>query len=132
MADATSDVFAYANDAESGPRGVLEKRSLVVYLNRYPRAHVRIPGVAEALGLGFDPDGFVILFDHRTGLDYLRQIRDLREHGLELQLDGYGCHVFLAFEEVSDAGWRRLGGAGPTPGPGRHARRSRGAPPHAR
>jgi hypothetical protein len=80
----------------------------VVYLNRYPRAHVRIPGVAEALGLGFDPDGFVILHDHRTGLDYLRQIKDLRENGLELELDGYGCHVFLAFEEVSDgggAGW---------------------------
>jgi hypothetical protein len=89
----------------------MEKRSLVVYLNRYPRAHVRVPGVAEALGLGFDPDGFVIFHDHRTGLDFLRQIRDLRENGLELQLDGYACHVFLAFEEVSDAGgagWAEL------------------------
>ena len=101
---ATLDVFAYANEAQSGPRGAMERRSLVVYLNRYPRAHVRIPGVAEALGLGFDPDGFVILHDHRTGLDYLRQIKDLRENGLELELDGYGCHVFLAFEEVSDGG----------------------------
>ena len=104
-------MFAYANDAESGPRGAMERRSLVVFLNRYPRAHVRIPGVAEALGLGFDPDGFVILSDHRTGLEYLRQIRDLRENGLELELDGYGCHVFLAFKEVSDAGgagWAEL------------------------
>jgi hypothetical protein len=107
----THDVFVYANDAQSGPRGAMEKRSLVVYLNRYPRAHVRIPGVAEALGLGFDPDGYVILHDHRSGLDFLRQIRDLREHGLEVELDGYGCHVFLAFEEVSDAGgagWAEL------------------------
>ena len=107
----THDVFAYANDAESGPRGTMEKRSLVVYLNRYPSAHVRIPGVADALGLGFDPDGFVILYDHRTGLDYLRQIRDLRENGLELRLDGYGTHVFLGFEEVTDAGgagWAEL------------------------
>jgi hypothetical protein len=63
------------------------------------------------LGLGFDPDGFVILYDHRSGLDYLRQIRDLREHGLELRLDGYGTHVFLRFEEVSDGddvGWAEL------------------------
>lgn len=107
----THDVFAYANDAENGPPGAMDKRSLVVYLNRYPSAHVRIPGTADALGLGFDPDGFVILYDHRTGLDYLRQIRDLRENGLELQLDGYGCHVFLGFEEVSDAGgagWAEL------------------------
>ena len=36
---------------------------------------------------------------------------DLRENGLELSLDGYGCHVFLGFEEVSDAdgaGWADL------------------------
>ncbi len=110
---ATADVFAYANRAESGPQGVTERRSLVVYLNRYPRAHVRIPGVAESLGLGDDPDGFVILHDHRSGLDHLRQLRDLREHGLELVLDGYGCHVFLSFEQVSDAegaGWAELAG----------------------
>ena len=101
---ATSDVFAYANSAEQAPRGAMERRSLVVYLNRYPRAHVRIPGVAEALALGHDPEAFVILNDHRSGLDYLRQSRDLQQNGLELSLDGYGCHVFLAFEEVSDAG----------------------------
>jgi len=110
---ATHDVFAFANRAEQAPPGAPERRSLVVYLNRYPRAHVRIPGVAEALGLGHDPDGFVILRDHRTGHDYLRQLRDLREHGLELALDGYGCHVFLAFEEVTDrdgTGWAELAG----------------------
>jgi len=108
---ATQDVFAYANDAENGPRGAIERRSLVVYLNRYPRANVRIPGVADALDLGPDPDGFVILYDHRTSLHYLRQVEDLRENGLELSLDGYGCHVFLGFEEVSDgagAGWSQL------------------------
>ena len=113
------DVFAYANDAQTGPQGAPERRSLVVYLNRYPRSHVRIPGVAEALHLRHDPEGFVILRDHRSGLDYLRQLADLREHGLELSLDGYACHVFLGFEQVSDhdgAGWatlaQRLGLAG--------------------
>ncbi len=108
---ATYDVFAYANDAESGPRGTMERRSLVVYLNRYSHAHVRIPGVADALRLGGDPSGFVILHDQHTGLDLLRHIGDLRENGLELSLDGYACHVFLAFEEVSDAqgaGWAEL------------------------
>jgi glycosidase len=105
------DVFAYANRAPSGPPDATERRSLVVYLNRYPQAHVRIPGVADALGLGHDPAGFLILHDQRSGLAYLRQSRDLREHGLELQLDGYASHVFLGFEEVSDAGgmgWAEL------------------------
>jgi hypothetical protein len=98
------DVFAYANRAEHGPSDAVERRSLVVYLNRYPRAHVRIPGAAEALGLSGGADDYLILRDQRSGLDYLRGVRDLREHGLELSLDGYGCHVFLGFEEVSDAG----------------------------
>jgi hypothetical protein len=98
------DVFAYANRAEHGPADAVERRSLVVYLNRYPRAQVRIPGVAEALGLAGGPNDFLILRDQRSGLDYLRGLDDLRTHGLELSLDGYACHVFLGFEEVSDAG----------------------------
>ena len=106
-----SDVLAYANRAHSGPPDAGERRSLVVYLNRYPRAQVRVTGVAQALGLGSDPDGYLILHDHRSGLQYLRQVEDLRERGLELSLDGYACHVFLGFEEVSDAGgqgWAEL------------------------
>ncbi len=105
------DVFAYANRAEHGPADATERRSLVVYLNRYPRAHVRIPGTAEALGLVGGPGDFAILHDARTGLHYVRDARDLREHGLELSLDGYACHVFLGFEMVSDAagaGWAEL------------------------
>ena len=105
------DVYAYANRAHTGPADAGERRSLVVFLNRYPRASVRIVGVAEALGLGDDPAGFVILRDQRSGLQYLRHLRDTRERGLELSLDGYASHVFLGFEEVSDsdgAGWTEL------------------------
>ncbi len=98
-----ADAFAFANRAEHGPADASERRSLVVYLNRFPRAHVRIPGVAEVLGLGGGDDDFVILRDERRGLDFLRGLRDLREHGLELSLDGYACHVFLGFSEVSGA-----------------------------
>jgi hypothetical protein len=106
-----ADVFAYANRAEHGPADAGERRSLIVYLNRYPRADVRIPGTAEALGLHGGPGDFAILHDARGGLQYLRDAQDLREHGLELALDGYACHVFLGFEMVSDAagaGWAEL------------------------
>jgi glycosidase len=103
-----SDVFAYANEAESAPVGAEERRSLVVYLNRYPRADVRIEGVASALGLDGTPDAFVILHDHRSGLDHLRELADLRAQGLRLSMDGYRCFVFLAFEIVSGPGWREL------------------------
>ena len=101
-----ADVFAYANRAQSGPAAAPERRSLVVYLNRLASAHVRVLGVADALDLGHDPEGYLILHDQRSGLQHLRQLPDLRRHGLELALDGYACHVFLGFEEVSDAGGR--------------------------
>ena len=70
-----ADVFAYANRAQHGPADAEERRSLVVYLNRYPRAHVRVPGVAEALGLSEAADDYLILRDQRSGLDYLRSLR---------------------------------------------------------
>ncbi len=128
------DVFAYANRAEHGPADAVERRSLVIYLNRYPRANVRIPGAAEALGLSGSADDYLILRDQRSGLDYLRGVRDLREHGLELALDGYACHVFLGFEEVSDAdaaGWGELAmriGLGGVPDAHRALRRLREEP----
>ena len=127
-----ADVFAYANRAEHGPADAVERRSLVVFLNRYPRAQVRIPGVAEVLGLAGGPSDFLILHDQRSGLDYLRGLDDLRAHGLELSLDGYACHVFLGFEEVSDAagaGWGESGHAYRTR---RRPRRSPGASAPAR
>jgi glycosidase len=102
------DVFAYSN---RGPDGSAATRSLVVYLNRYQRAQVRVLGVVEALGLDDGVDGFVILRDARSELDYVRSTRTLAEGGLELSLDGYRCHVFLAFEEVTDdpdGSWARL------------------------
>ena len=103
------DVFAYANRADAGPADDQERRSLVIYLNRYPRAHVRIPGVSQALDLDDDPPGYLVLRDRR-GLDHLRSAADTREHGLEVSLDGYACLVFLGFEQVHDAdgSWARL------------------------
>ena len=47
-----SDVFAYREPCREGPRVPDERRSLVVYLNRYPRADVRVDGVAAALSPG--------------------------------------------------------------------------------
>jgi glycosidase len=107
---AVPDVFAYANRAASGPAGV-ERRSLIVYLNRFERAHVRVQGVTDALGLSSQAGRFVLLHDRRSGGTCLRSAADLAAGGLELRLDGYGCHVFLDFEEVVDGPgreWSRL------------------------
>lgn len=105
------DVFAYANRAARVPDGAGEARSLVVFLNRYDRARVRVVGVADALGLDRGRGRWLVLRDHRTGLEFLRHAAESAEHGLELELDGYACHVFLAFREVADgddAAWSTL------------------------
>ena len=82
--------------------GAGEARSLVVFLNRYHRARVRVEGVADALGFDRARARWLILRDHRSGLEFLRHAADTAERGLELELDGYACHVFLGFREVAD------------------------------
>ena len=67
--------------------------------------------LAEALGLPDDPDAFVAFRDARTGLEYLRSCREIRERGLWLHLDAYQGHVFWEFRELHDGSsgqWRRL------------------------
>ncbi len=98
------DVFAYTNDV----RGA---RSLVVYRNRFAEGRVRLTGAGPALGLPDDPAAYLILRDVRTGLEHLRNCRDIHAQGLELDLHAYESHVFLDHEVVWDdaAGdWGRL------------------------
>ncbi len=124
-------VLAYSNG--SGPT-----RSLVVYHLRFGSTagtiHVSTPvarkgprggkrlvrrSLADGLGVSDDPAAFVAFRDARTGLEYLRSGRDLREHGLALHLDAYRGHVFWEFRDLVDGSagqWRRLadrlGGSG--------------------
>jgi len=112
------DVFAYSNRAAS-------ERSLVVYHNRYAEARGWIrTSVAYAvktedggqrleqksLGQGLELENsaetFTIFRDHLTGLEYIRNNRELHEKGLYAELGAYKCHVFLDFRQVRDNEWR--------------------------
>jgi hypothetical protein len=98
------NVFAYSN-------GWGDTRSLVVYHNRYGDTRGFVSGVGERLGVTDDGNRWVILRDHRSGLEFLRNAHDLHARGLELSLNAYQAHVFLAFEEVVDTPereWSRL------------------------
>jgi glycosidase len=124
-------VLAYSNG--NGPT-----RSLVVYHTRFGSTAGTIResaafarrsasgakrmvrrSLADGLGLTNDPSTFVTFRDARTGLEYIRSSREVRERGLWLALDAYAGHVFWEFDEVHDGSagqWRRLaehlGGAG--------------------
>jgi len=98
------NVFAYSN-------GSGDTRSLVVYHNRYGDTRGFVAGVGERLGVADDGNHWVILRDHRSGLEFLRNAHDLHARGVELSLGAYQAHVFLAFEEVVDTEqheWSRL------------------------
>ena len=117
------EVLAYSNG--SGPN-----RSLVLYHTRFASTSGRIRdsaayarrtasgakrlahrSLAEGLGLPHDPAAFVIFREARTGLEFLRSCREIRERGLEVSLGAYGTQVYWEFREVSDgpAGqWARL------------------------
>ena len=112
------DVFAYSN--RSG-----DERALVIYHNKYAsargwvRTSVAYLGKAgaagdrvlvqkdlgEGLGLRDDPGYFCIFCDHLTGLEYIRNSKELWDNGLYVELDAYKCHVFLDWREVQDNEW---------------------------
>jgi len=125
-------VFAYSNRAG-------DERSLVVYHNKFATARgwikssvaysVKAGGdgdrtlvqrtLGEGLGLRDDGRHFYVFRDHITGLEYIRNGRDMTENGLYVELDAYKCQVFLDWREVQDNEWHQyahladyLGGRG--------------------
>ncbi|RLC91556.1 MAG: glucose-1-phosphate adenylyltransferase [Chloroflexi bacterium] len=113
------DVFAYSNR-------VGDERALVIYHNKYAetRGWIRTSvayavktedgekrlvqkTLGEGLGLRNDEDAFTIFRDHVTGLEYIRNNRELWEKGLYVELGAYKYHVFLDFREVQDNEWHQ-------------------------
>ena len=112
------NVFAYSNRAG-------EERALVVYNNKYEQARgwVRTSvafavktgqgdgrmlvqkTLGEGLGLHADPNYFCIFRDHVTGLEYIRNSKQLCDQGLYVELGAFKYHVFLDFREVQDDAW---------------------------
>ncbi len=115
------DVFAYSNSAGS-------ERALVLYHNKFATARGWIKGsvaysvkveegerqvVRQNLGQGLklhnDPAFFCIFRDHLTGLEYIRNSKELWDQGLYAELGAYKCHVFLDWREVQDNEWHQYG-----------------------
>ena len=122
------DVFAYSNRAGS-------ERALVVYHNKFATARGWIrtsvahsiktgsdsggsvplttgrvlvrKALGESLGLHDDANRFCIFRDHVTGLEYIRNSKDLCEKGLYVELDAYKRHVFLDWRAVQDDKWHQ-------------------------
>ncbi len=115
------NVFAYSNRLG-------QERSLVLYHNRYAETRgrarmsvayvvkdeagektLRQQSLAEGLQIPNDPDLYVIFRDALSGLEYIRNCRELVEHGLYAELHAYQAHVFVDFREVRDDESRHYG-----------------------
>ena len=112
------NVFAYSN--RSG-----DERVLVIYHNKYESARGWVrssvaysvkdedgdkrkltqKALGEGLGLIADEAYFCIFRDHVTGLEYIRNSKELHEKGLYVELGAYKYHVFIDFREVRDNQW---------------------------
>ncbi len=110
------DVFAYSNRAG-------DERGLVLYHNKWAEARGWIRtsaayavkgaegktlaqhSLGEGLGLHDDGEYFTIFRDMTSGLEYLRNSRELCERGLYVELGAYRFHVFMDFREVVDNAW---------------------------
>jgi glycosidase len=113
------NVFAYSNRAGDPLEGTAE-RGLVVYNNKFANARGWIrtsaayrpagtgeltlvqKNLGEGLGLHSDGDYFCIFRDHVTGLEYIRNSKELSDRGLYTELDAFKYRVYLDFREVQD------------------------------
>ena len=114
------NVFAYSN--RSG-----NERSIVLYNNSYASTsgtihisaasmdkgsgELRQRTLSEGLSLPWDGDAILGFRDHSRGLEYLRRATDLRDHGLTMDLRGYGYAVLLdwrEFRSTAEQPWDRL------------------------
>ena len=112
------NVFAYSNRYG-------DERTLVIYHNKYDSARGWVRSsvaysvrngegeertliqkdLREGLGLHDDQAYFCIFRDHATGLEYIRNSKELCKKGLYVELDAYKYHVFTHFKEVRDNQW---------------------------
>lgn len=109
------NVFAYSNVHK-------DERGLVIYHNRYAdtagwikissaflhknTGDLRQKTLAEALGLPFE--GYVIVKDYVTHLEYIRSCEELWQKGVYLELQAYQHHVFLDWRFVDDPRWHQI------------------------
>ena len=114
------NVFAYSNG-----RG--DERALVVYHNKYAetRGWIRTSAafavrtgageektmvrkdLSDGLRLRDDPAAVAGLQGRTTGLEFIRNCRDLCRQGLFVELGAYKYHVFTDFREIRDDESRR-------------------------
>ena len=112
------DVFAYSNR-------VGDERALIIYHNKYDSARGWVRSsvaysvktgegdertlVQKELGVGLglhDDESYFSMFkDNATGLEYIRNSRELCAKGLYVELGAYKYHVFIDFREVRDSPW---------------------------
>jgi glycosidase len=112
------NVFAYSNRFS-------DERALVIYHNKYESAQGWVRSsvaysaktgqgdertlvqkdLGEGLGLHDDQAYFCIFRDNATGLEYIRNSRELCKKGLYVELGAYKYHVFIDFREVRDNQW---------------------------
>ena len=111
------DVFAYSNRLG-------DARGLVVYHNKFASARGWVKTSAafavktadgktltqRALGdgLALHNDGayYTIFRDVRSGLEFIRNSKEVYDLGIYVELGAYQSHVFLDFREVADNEWR--------------------------
>jgi glycosidase len=110
------NVFAYSNRAG-------DERALVIYHNRdaETRGWIRASAtpardeqrpvrrsLGKALGIENHPAVFTVFCNHATGLEYLRNNRELFDEGFYVELAPYEYHVFVDFWQVRDDESHRL------------------------
>ncbi|MCQ2596361.1 MAG: alpha-amylase family glycosyl hydrolase [Treponema sp.] len=110
------NVFAYSNRTGN-------EQAIVFYNNKYERACGWIKqsepyavktgsgendimqmtrSISEGLGLTAEDDKFVIFREHHSGLWFIRSSKDICDHGMYVELNGFETQVYLDVQQITD------------------------------
>jgi glycosidase len=108
------NVFAFSNRLDG-------RASLVFYHNRWGDARgwiktsasfrdkgsdqLQRTDLAFSLGLENQEQRYTLFRDQISGLEFIRNTKDLHERGLYVELGAYKYHVFVDFKEITDNEW---------------------------
>lgn len=97
------------NNAFEATRGWI-KVSTPMNVAQGDEIHLVRRSLRESLGLDDSDRMYYIMRDSRTGMEYLRQGRQLAHEGMYVELQGYQYHLFHHIREIADTDgrWTRL------------------------
>lgn len=94
--------LVFYNNAYESARGWIKTSAAFAQKHSNGEKTLEQRNLAEAMGLTCQADYFTLMYEHVSGLWFIRSSKEIHESGFFVGLNGYETQVFLDIQEVKD------------------------------